>query len=118
MGCYSNKVKACCAKYVFAVSVVLFLLGLITAFMGSQMSGMKLPKAEFVNNLNIESNGMGTGVLALGALIVFISCCGCATCKFKKVCFAIPFGLLTGVIGLVLLIIGFLVIGAAGPMAD
>jgi len=50
--------------------------------------------------------------MAFGILIIIISCLGCATAKFKNPCFAIPFGLLTLVFGLVLLIVGFLGVAA------
>jgi len=76
------------------------------------------PKVPFINNADISPSGLGTVVVALGVVILLISCCGCATCKFKKVFFSIPFGICTGVIGFILLIIGFIVLGGVGPLTD
>ena len=118
MVCYSNKTKACCAKYVGCVSVVLFLLGLLVAIFGYLQMGINTPKVAFIKNLNIDQSGLGMGVLILGILILFTACCGCATCKWKKVCFTIPFGIFTAIFGLVLLIIGFLIVASVGPITD
>jgi hypothetical protein len=118
MACYSNKSKSCCAKYVGLVSVVLFLFGLILAFFGFLQMGISTPKVAFIQNMDIDQSGLGTVVLLIGVMILFTACCGCASCKFKKVFFAIPFGIFTAVFGLVLLIVGFLIVGATGPLAD
>ena len=71
-----------------------------------------------MNNIPIDQSGFGSAVLAMGILNMFMSCCGCGTCKFKNVVFALPFGLLSGVLGLAILIIGFLILGAVGPLTD
>jgi hypothetical protein len=46
--------------------------------------------------------------MTLGIFILIVSLLGCATAKFKNPCFAIPFGLITFIFGLVLLIVGFI----------
>lgn len=80
--------------------------------------GLTIPKAQFMQNIEIPESGVGTVVVGAGILILILALCGCATCKFKKVCFAIPFGILSGVIGLVLFIVGFIVLGFAQPLVD
>lgn len=46
------------------------------------------------------------GTLAMGAIVLLTSVLGCATGKFKKPCFALPFIILTAIMGLILLIVG------------
>lgn len=65
-----------------------------------------------------NESGFGTGVLILGAIAILVGLLGCATCKCKKACFTIPFVILTLIIGLVLLIIGVVLMGAAGDFID
>ena len=118
MACYSNKTKSCCAKYVGIISAVLLILGLLVAIFGFLQMGVVAPKVAFIKGLDIDQSGLGLGVLFLGILIIFTACCGCATCKWKKVCFTIPFGIFSGIFGLILLIIGFLSVASVGPLTD
>jgi len=60
-------------------------------------------------------SAVSTGTLILGLLILLTGVLGCLTAKFKNPCFAIPFGLLTSIFGLILLIVGFLIIAATSP---
>ena len=48
---------------------------------------------------------IGTGNIAVGTFSILISILGCATGKLKKPCFAIPYGILTFIVSIVLLII-------------
>jgi hypothetical protein len=63
----------------------------------------------------LSSGGNAKPVMALGALILLVSLLGCATAKFKNVCVAIPFGILTFIFGLILLILGMLAFVVASP---
>lgn len=57
-------------------------------------------------------------MLILGAVAILVGLLGCATCKCKKPCFTIPFIILTLVAGLVLLILGLVLLGAANQLVD
>jgi hypothetical protein len=59
------------------------------------------------------SKGAATLLLAFGALVLLTSMLGCATARLKQPYVAIPFGLLTFVFGLVLLIVGLITMAAA-----
>ena len=63
----------------------------------------------------LASGGNAKPVMALGALILIVSLLGCTTAKFKNVCVATPFGILTFLFGLILLILGFLALVVASP---
>jgi tetrahydromethanopterin S-methyltransferase subunit C len=66
----------------------------------------------------VDTSGFGTGVLIVGAVAFLVGILGCLTCKCKKVCFTLPFIILTLIIGLVLLILGLLLLGAASTLVD
>jgi len=116
MSCYTNELKNTCTKVVAGISVLLGIAGIATAAVGFQARG-GLPKEllDAIKKTGIEldiSEGLATPIIAFGILLVAISFLGCATAKFKNPCFAIPFGLLNCVFGLILVIIGF--VGLAG----
>jgi len=57
---------------------------------------------------------LGTPIIALGIVLVVISCLGCSTSYFKNPCFAIPFGLINFTLAIVFFVItGFALGGAA-----
>jgi len=59
-------------------------------------------------NVNEE---LAVPIMAFGILIIFIGCLGCATCKFKNPCFAVPFGALNFIFALLLLIMASFALG-------
>ena len=61
------------------------------------------------------SDGNSSFFVGLGILVLATSILGCATAKMKKACFAIPFGILTFIFGLILLIIGFMGMAIGTP---
>jgi len=58
------------------------------------------------------------GVLVLGIFSFLVGVLGCLVCKFKKPCFAIPYIILTGIIGLIMVIIGIVALGVAEGAVD
>jgi hypothetical protein len=59
---------------------------------------------------------MGMVIIAFGVIICLTSVLGCFTAKYKNPCFAIPFGLMAFIFGLVLLIVGAISAGAPAAM--
>ena len=66
----------------------------------------------------IDQSGFGTGVLALGALVILTGVTGILTAKCKKFYFTCPFVTCTLVFGLVILIVGVIIVGVAGDLID
>lgn len=118
MACYSNKTKAYSAKFVAVVSILITILGIITAALGSIQMGVVQRKNEWANIEALDVSGFGTGVLILGAFCVILGLLGCATFKCKKPFFAIPFIILSMIVGLILLILGVIIMGFAGELVD
>jgi len=115
---YTNATKARCQKVVAGISLVLGLFGIITLAMAGMASG-GAPEAldKYMKKVNNPlAGGANHGpVMGLGVLILIVSILGCATAKFKNPCFAIPFGILTFLFGVILLIMGFLAMVVASP---
>lgn len=106
-----------CQKIVGGISVVLGIFGLITLAMGGMSSG-GAPDAltKYMPKDNKLAEGGNAGpAMALGVLILIVSLLGCATAKKKHPCFAIPFGMLTFLFGVILLIVGALAMIIASP---
>jgi len=61
---------------------------------------------------------LGLGILILGSIIVLISLLGCATGKWKKPYFAVPFIILTLIIGIAILVIGIVITFASTIISD
>lgn len=118
MVCYSNKTKSLAAKIVGVISVLVVILGLITAILGALQMGVVQKPNKWAGIEAFDESGFGTGVLILGAIAILTGLLGCATCKCKKVCFTIPFGILSFVAGLVLLILGLVLLGVASELVD
>ena len=114
MVCYSDGYKSLCAKVVVGISVLGGLLGLVCVIFGAMSMGViETPEDKgFSTFVPPDMNGTGTGVLVLGLIVIGTAILGCATSKFKHPCIATLFIIMTLVMGLVLLIVGF--IAAAG----
>ena len=106
---FANKTKNMCSKIVGAISLLMGLLAIVTLAFAGMMSGAMPPAVRKImpDQPNMSGNAI-KGVMAFGALILVTSCLGCATARMKKPCFAIPFGAMTFVFGLILLIIGLM----------
>jgi len=110
VSCYSNSCKNMCARVVGVFSVILGLLGIGVAVVGAQASGLipeDLKKA--IEDMGVDLSFLeqiGTPIIALGVIIIVISVLGCATAKFKNPCFALPFGLINLILGIIFLVIG------------
>lgn len=112
MACYSNACKNCCTKVVMGISVLIFILGLVCIGFGAMQMGVVSEATDYVD-FTVDQSSLGLGVLVLGVLSVVIGLLGCCTGKYKKPYFACPFILLTMIVGLVTLIIGFIMMGGA-----
>lgn len=112
MGCYLNTCKNTCSKIVIGVSLILGILGVVTIGYGAaQTSGSVKTDNQWTGDFQVKKSGYGMPVIVCGAFALLTSILGCATGKFKNPCVAIPFGLLTLVIGIILCAMG-LIIGA------
>jgi ABC-type transport system involved in multi-copper enzyme maturation permease subunit len=118
MACYSDKVKSIAAKVVGAISVVVVIAGIICIILGAIQMGSVQKPDNWSGMPAFDQSGLGIGILVLGAIALLTGLCGFATCKCKKPCFTIPFILLTLVIGVIVLIIGLLILGAAKGLVD
>lgn len=118
MACYSDKVKAIAAKVVGAISVIIVIVGIISVILGAiQMGAVQKPNS-WSGIDAFDQSGLGIGILVLGAIAILIGLCGFLTCKCKKPWFTVPFMLLTFVIGVIILIIGLVILGAAAGLVD
>ena len=113
---YANKTKNNCSKIVGAISFLMGLFGILTLAFAAMMSSGKMPEAiTKVMPENMDGGNMDfTAVIAVGALILLTSFLGCATARMKTPCFAIPFGLMTLVFGLILFIAGLIMMTISG----
>lgn len=120
MVCYSDRCKSISVKIVAVVSVIITILGLITAVLGAmQMGVVNLDKpVSWAGLPAIDQSGFGLGIMVVGAFAFLTGLLGCCTCKCKKACFTIPFVILSLILGLVLLIVGLLLIGVASTFVD
>lgn len=122
MACFSDKTKDRCAMFVGIVSVLTFCLGLATAGYGYVKFGGGAGLLESKNMDDIKSNAKfeisgSLGYLALfaGVICAVVGILGCATAKFKTFLLALPFMILSMIVGLVL-IIGAVIAGSQSGM--
>jgi len=114
MACYSNKVKLMCSRVVAAISVLLFLIGIVTVVIGVGAGNTEmLPKSmqeKFADNPSIKKGFavFSTIIMILGIIMVIVSFLGCGAAKLKKPFLAIPFGLLGLIMAVVLIPVGSL----------
>lgn len=102
---------------------MLGLLGILVAVVGFSAKG-QLPAEleEAIKAIGIETNvvdALAVPIIALGVVLLFISLLGCATARFKNPCFAIPFGCINLIIGILLLIVAGIALGGEavqGPL--
>ena len=107
MGCYSNAMKARCAKVVIGISVILGILGLVFGIFGLIQAGLvKPPKVKEDFDFDINPSTFGYLAIVAGVFLIGTSVLGCMTGKFKKPCFALPYLIATGVLCLILFIFG------------
>ena len=59
MACYTNKTKGMCSKVVFAISFLIFLLGVVTAIFGAMQMGVVTSKSKFMGNVEVDQSGFG-----------------------------------------------------------
>jgi hypothetical protein len=118
MVCYSEKTKNCCAKFVFSVSLLVFVEGVLSIIFGAIQLTKKT--GDFTGFLSyINQGGIGLGILITGAVAISIALCGCATCKWRKPWLAIPYIILALVLGIVMIIIGIVALAiTGGPIYD
>jgi hypothetical protein len=97
------------------VSVIMFLMGVITCvFGGMQMGAIPGADSSFMQNKIPDMSRFGMGIIILGIICVVTGILGCLTGKCKKCWFATLFIILSGIVGLICLILGFIMMGGAG----
>lgn len=114
--CYSNGCKSKCQKMVFGISILLGLLGLLTLIFGILQTGVIPPSKnaafEKDNGFSIPSrSGYAIAIILFGIYALVMSILGCATSSYQKAVFAVPFGVLTFVLGVSLLVLGLVAFG-------
>lgn len=112
MVCYSNSYKACCGKIIMIISVFMGLVGLITLIFGLLNTGT-IPGGDKLKFIPDMSN-LGLGIVFLGIIAIVIAVLGCMLRKYKNCCFATLYIVLTGIVGLICLILGFVMVGGSG----
>jgi hypothetical protein len=100
------------------VSALLLTCGVITAALGTLQMGVVQRRNNWARLTAFDQSGYGTSILILGALVILLGMLGFATCKCKKPCFTFPFVFFTFVLGLGLVIVGIVILGAAGDFVD
>lgn len=107
---FSNKIKTCSARFVAIISFVISVLALVLMITGGIVSGY-IDLSQYGTPLMEKQTKLGIGVIIMGFFILVIGIFGCLTCKFKKPYFAVPFIVATGVLGLIILVVGALMTG-------
>lgn len=113
MPCYSNKYKACCRPVVMGVSVLMFLFGLLTCVFGGMSMGA-IPGGDKLQGKVPDMSSFALGIIILGLVCILIGINGCCLAKYKNPCWAIPFIILSGLIGFICLILGFVMVDNSG----
>lgn len=114
MACYSDNCKSRSQKCVTFVGVILIIMGILTAVFGFVLSGDEDVKAllesEWMKNLKIDgadaTSGFSTAIIACGVFVILTGVLGILTGKCMKPCFTLPFMILSGIIGLILVVVG------------
>lgn len=120
MVCYSDKCKAVCAKVIMVVSIILVILGIVTAIFGAMQDKSVQDKLNLGPDFSLPSINnqmLSLGVTILGVIAIVVGILGLLVARFKNCCVTVPFMLLSLIIGLVLLIFGIFVIGAANNLS-
>jgi len=124
MACIGDKTKHMCAKCVLIISVILFVMGLLTVIFGAIISGNEnlnaLTESEYLKNMDVEipASGFSMAIIVGGLFVVLTAVLGCATAKIKNCLITIPFMVLAGILGLMMLIIGLLFLIVATDTED
>ena len=118
MACYSNETKHKCAKIVIYISVVVLLLGLLTAIFGfMQSSAGKEYATEYGVSFDI-SGGFAVGTIIGGILCIITGVLGLLTGKFKKAIFTIPFLVMSFLIFILLVVAGGIMAGGEEAITE
>ena len=88
------------------------MLGLVTLIFGLMNSGA-LPGGNKLNFIP-DMSSFGLGIVVLGIISIVIAVLGCLLRKYKNCCFATLYIIITGVVGLICLILGFIMVGGSG----
>ena len=119
MGCYSGACAATAKKVVGIISILLCLLGLIFCIVGIAQSGA-VDIGEDVSGALPDMGVLALGGvnIILGVFTIIIGLLGIGAWKKQNPCCTVPFAVLSFIIGLILLIIGFLVMGLAATLVS
>ena len=101
------------------LSILIFLLGATCAAFGVLQYGIidETVQADFTT-FSVDKSSFGLVTMCAGGLAVIIGCLGCCTGRCKKPVFAVPFILLTFIVGIVILVMGILMMGIGGIATD
>ena len=117
MGCYSDEVKAKASGFVMIVSVAVFIAAVLTLAYGyAQSTGQEIQND--YTTFKVDKSGFAGLVLLGGLLALITAILGCLTAKFKKFFLAIPFGLCSFIIAVILLIAGAVAGGFDGKIEE
>ena len=118
MSCYSSGYRKCCNSYIAFISVVMFLLSVGVIALGILQTGqVPADSKTFGLDINISQSGYALPVMVVGLFTLLTALLGCCVCKplccsKNKACFAIPFGVITFIVGVVLIVLGVLAVSA------
>jgi len=93
----------------------MFLLSVGVIALGILQTGRVVPpdSKTFGLDINMSQSGYALPVMVVGLLTLLTALLGCCVCKCKnKACFAVPFGVITFIIGVVLIVLGVLAVSA------
>lgn len=117
-GCFSNKTKACCAKFVLFVSLGLILIGLVAALYG--YFGLDIEETWEVGDVKFPSPLALFGVLAIlaGLFSMVTGILGVLAAKYKKCCFTFPFMIFAVIMSIFMLIVAMIAFIGQGAKTE
>lgn len=117
MVCYQEKTVATCTKVVLIVSALMFLVGLLTCVFGAMsMGAIPGPIADALEELAVGN--LGLGIILIGIVCIVIGVLGCCFGKSKNKLAGTIFIVLSGLVGLICLILGFIMSGHGAKLID
>lgn len=119
--CVSEKTYKRSVTVVTVISVIVGLIGFILAIFGVFQMGV-VQKDEVIKSdfevPGLDESGFGVGLLLLGIFAIILAVLGCLAAKKLTNCFTIPYIVLTFLVGLIILILALVVLGAGSKYVD
>jgi hypothetical protein len=103
----SNTCKFFIQKIVFFISLLVTLLGALSAIFGVlSMNLIDVSVPEKIQDLGVDANGLGIAIIIVGATAFLIGALGLLSAKCMKPIFTVPFCCLGLIVGFTMLFVG------------